>query len=77
VTFTATLPADLEAGSHRVVLTGATSGSVERTFTLTSSGTLATTGASGLIGPVGLGGCVALGLALFALRLGVVRRRQA
>jgi hypothetical protein len=43
-TFTFTVPMTLAAGTHRLALTGAQSGTVEKTFVTSSSGTLVQTG---------------------------------
>jgi hypothetical protein len=43
-TFTFTLPTTFAAGTHRLVLTGAQSGSIEKTFVTSSTGTLVQTG---------------------------------
>jgi hypothetical protein len=74
VTFTATLPTSVEAGSHRVVLVGESTGTVEKTFTLTSSGTLAQTGAASWVLPAGLAGLLMLAFGGAGLRLAYRRR---
>ncbi|MFB4349379.1 choice-of-anchor G family protein [Microbacterium sp. CR_7] len=72
VTFTWTIPAGYDLGTHTVTLTGASSGSVAATFQVVASG-LATTG-----GQV-QGGWIALAALLLVLGLGAVRfgRRRA
>ena len=66
VTFTWTVPADNDLGTHTVTLTGASSGSVSATFQVVASG-LATTG-----GEI-QGGWIALAALLLMLGLGVTR----
>ncbi|WP_050723299.1 choice-of-anchor G family protein [Microbacterium sp. GCS4] len=71
VTFTWTIPADTDLGTHTVTLTGATSGAVSTTFQVVASG-LATTGGDVQTGWVALAALLLL-MGLGAVRLG--RRR--
>jgi hypothetical protein len=66
VTFTWTIPADYDLGTHTVTLTGPTSGSIATTFTVVGAG-LATTG-----GEV-QGGWIALAALLLMFGLGAMR----
>jgi hypothetical protein len=75
VTVTWTMPTTVAAGSHRLVFAGAASGSVEKAFTVTSTGTLSGTGASALVPMMTLLGLTALALAGLALTMASRRRR--
>jgi LPXTG-motif cell wall-anchored protein len=75
VTFTWTLPTSFAAGSHRVVLVGEKSGTIEKAFSVSSSGTLVTTGPAASLGFVGAG-IAALLLSLVGFVM-AYRRREA
>src|SRR5690606_39092339 len=70
VTFTWTIPAGTDLGTHTVTLTGAESGAVAGTFEVVATG-LATTGGDSTVGWIGLGALLimlGLGTALVARR---------
>ncbi|MFJ4223952.1 choice-of-anchor G family protein [Microbacterium sp. NPDC089695] len=71
VTFTWTIPADTDLGTHTVTLTGASSGAVSTTFRVVASG-LATTGGDVQTGWIALAALLLL-MGLGAVRMG--RRR--